>query len=345
MAGMREVAKLAGVSLSTVSTVLNNTDKYVSPEVVERVHNAIQALDYRLPPKKRATEKTIAVILPVITSVFFSNLLNGVENAAAEKGYSLLFGNSGFRFDKERRYIEMIQKQALSGVIIDTVCPAESEQEYLLQLKTVFVEKGIPVVFLEHEIPDDSFYCIYVDHLHNAYLSTRHLLEMGHHRVAHIAGYPQHQLTLERIKGYRKALAEAGIAFDPELVGEGDFTPNSGYLAMKTLLSRRSDLTAIFSANDQMAIGAIKAIKSEGKQVPQNIAVAGIDNLSISSLISPALTTVNVPTYEMGFLSAKIISNIRDHLPCKKQHKLDCNLIVRKSTNSFASNEWELFGW
>lgn len=345
MAGMREVAKLAEVSLSTVSIILNGKDKYVSPEIRRRVENAILETGYTMPPKQENAPKAIAVVLPVITSVFFSNLLNGIEQIVTQNRHVLLFGNTCYRFEDEMQYLKMIKKQNLCGVIIDTVCPVGNEEEYYRFLDENFLRVNIPVVFLERRITNENFYSVYVDHYKNAYMATEHLIQQGHRKIAHIAGYPNHLFTNQRYDAYRKALSDNGLAFDEGLVVAGDYTPNSGYVAMKQLMSRRSDFTAIFSANDQMAIGAIKAARSMGKKIPDDIAVIGIDNLSISSIISPALTTVNVPTFEMGFQAAKIIIDILNGLKPEREMKLNCNIIVRKSTNPYTSSEWELFGW
>lgn len=346
MPGMRDVAKLAGVSLSTVSVVLNEqSDKYVSPESRQRVLEAVKAIGYQVPAKKNGQKKTIAVILPVITSAFFTNLLSGIENTVTAKKCTLFFCSSRFDFQKELECMETIKRQALCGIIVDTVCPAEQEEQYLAMLKREFVDKGVTVVFVERKIEVEGFYSISVDYYRNAYAATQHLIDLGHRKIAHIPGSNLDKFSTHRMRGYRQALLDNGIQLDPSLICNGDFTPNSGYLAIKTLMQVRSDFTALFSANDQMAIGAIKAIRYAGKSVPEDIAVVGFDNISISSMITPALTTVHVPTYEIGHLAAKIVLDTHEGKSCKRYHQPSSNLIVRKSTDPYATNEWELFGW
>lgn len=342
MGGMRDVAKIAGVSLSTVSLALNG-NKYVSSDVMERVEKAAKETGYKIPQSKN--KKTIAVILPVITSAFFSNVLNGIENTVTEKGHTVLFGNSSFDFNKELQIIKTVKKQALCGLIIDTACPVGKENGYFQMLKKEFVDRRIPVAFLERHIESDDFFSINIDHYKNAYMATEHLIKQNHTCIAHISGYPDNLVTIQRINGYGEALENHNIPFDEDLVGEGDFSPNSGYLAMKKLMAKRSDFTAVFSANDQMAVGAVKAIKSHGKSTPGDIAVIGIDNIGISSLITPALSTVNVPTYQLGYMAAKVILDTRAGLECEKKHRLESNLLIRQSTNPYANSEWELFGW
>ncbi len=170
-------------------------------------------------------------------------------------------------------------------------------------------------------------------------------IDRGHRRIAHLCGSPSNPIALERKAGYRRALSESGIPFDPRLTASGDFTPASGYEAMKRLLGRTSDFSAVFAANDQMAVGAVKALVSQGIAVPGDVAVIGIDNLNVSSMIQPALSTVNVPTFQMGHLAAQTVIDARNPQACPQSHPLPCSLVVRRSTDPFAAAEWELFGW
>jgi LacI family transcriptional regulator/LacI family repressor for deo operon, udp, cdd, tsx, nupC, and nupG len=345
MAGMRDVAKHAKVALSTVSTVLNNSDKYVSGEIRQRVLAAAADLGYILTERKRFTQKTIAVVLPVITSSFFPNVLNGIQDTVSQDKNFLLFYNSGFSFEKEQAYLKTLRKQSLTGVILDSIYPPDLEEEYLSWLEKEFVDKGIPILLLERKVKSRKFYCIFIDNFLGAQTATRHLIDLGHRKIAHILGNSHMQHSFERLEGYKQALKGNGIPVDPELIQAGDFTPASGYLAMKKLLDIRRDFTALFSANDQMAIGAIKALRTAGKKVPQDCAIAGFDNLGVSTLVDPALTTINVPIFQMGRLAARIIVDASEGRSCSRCNKLDSNLIVRRSSDVSALNEWDLTGW
>ncbi|MDR1438550.1 MAG: LacI family transcriptional regulator [Clostridiales bacterium] len=343
--GMREVAKLAGVSLSTVSLHISGSGKYISPEIRKKVEQALSETGYKAPAQKDKDKRPVAVMLPYIASTFSSNVLYGIESTLSEKGHTLIFGNSGYDFEKEKRFLETVRKQNPCGVIIDSVCPIDEEKQYLDMLSECFVARKIPVVLLEQQIEDPAFCYVSTDHYENAYSATKHLIQMGHSKIAHISGFPCLEITLQRLNGYRVALADHGIPFDEGLVSNGDFSPNSGYLAMKNLFSHRMDFTGLFCANDQMAIGAIRAINSIGKNVPDDIAVVGIDNLSISTMVSPSLTTINVPTYQMGYRAADMILKLHSSKACERKVRLDSNLIVRRSTNAYALIEWEFFGW
>lgn len=288
------------------------------------------------------SKRVLAVVLPHIASTLFSDLLRGISDTIAEEGFVMLIGDSNYDYRKERQFVELIQKQALSGVIIDTMCPVQKESMYMQYLSSVFVDTGIPVVLLERKTTAPGFGSIYVDNVKNAYLATSLLLKNGCKKIAHISGKLDNQLSLKRLDGYKRALSEYHVPFSEELLESGDFTPNSGFIAAKRLLERNTEIDGIFAANDQMAVGAIKAAKTLGISIPDDLAVIGMDNLSVSSMIEPSLSTINVPTYQMGRQAVKMLLEKKENM---KYVELDCNLIVRKSTDKFASSEWELFGW
>lgn len=345
MPSMRDIAKRANVALSTVSIVLNNGDKYVSKELKERVLKAANDLNYNIKMKKNNKYNAIAVILPNIASSFFSNLLNGVETTAKEEGYITIVGNTHYDFEEEKNFLKIIKKQAIKGIIIDSVCPTKKEDEYYSFLKKNFIDRDIEIIFLEKKIKveyERFFHEIYIDHEKNAYLATKHLLEKGYKNIAHISGNLENAIYSARFNGYIKALVEHRIDIDKELILEGDLTPSSGYMRAKHLMLKNNKFDAIFAANDQMAIGAIKAVEQDGKQIPKEVGVIGIDNISISSMITPSLTTVNVPIYQMGRKAVKIISSESEE---KYKLELDGNLIIRKSTDIHGEQEWILFGW
>ncbi|AEF82335.1 LacI family DNA-binding transcriptional regulator [Leadbettera azotonutricia] len=345
MPGMRDVARHAKVALSTVSAVLSNSDKYVSDDVRKQVYAAAKDLGYIFTEKKRSSQKTIAVVLPIITSSFFSNVLTGIEDTISKDKNYLLFFNSNYSFEKEQMLLKTLHKQFLTGVIVDSICPSDLESNYYSWLEKEFISKNIPVLILERKLESEKFYTIYLDNFTSAQKATQHLIDLGHKKIAHILGNSHMQHSFERLEGYKHALIENGIPIDPELIQQGDFTAASGYLATRKLLDIRRDFTAIFSANDQMAIGAIKALRANGKNIPKDCAIVGFDNLSISTLIDPALSTINVPTFLMGRMAARIIMETSSGGSYPHSNKLDSNLIIRRSSDINAINEWDLIGW
>jgi len=171
------------------------------------------------------------------------------------------------------------------------------------------------------------------------------MLDMGHTRIAHIAGPPNLPMSSERLNGYCRALDEAGIAIDKNLIKTGDFTPLKGYEAMRQLLDGTS-LTAVFAANDQMAVGAMKAIKETGFKIPEEIAVAGFDNIFASSLITPSLTTVNVPRYAMGVQAMELLVEKITNPESERQiTRLKGTVVKRQSTDVKGDSAWDLYGW
>lgn len=344
MYGMRDVAKHAGVALSTVSMVLNNNEKYVSEEIKQKVLLAAKDLGYNLASNKRKSQKTIAVIIPIINSSFFSNVLSGIEEIVSKDNGLLLFYNSDYSFEKEKVYLKSMKKN-IAGIVIDSLCPYSEEKEYFNWLEREFVNRGIPVLLLERKMDNEKFYTIFLDNYKLAYTATLHLIELGHRKIAHISGSLLLMHSFQRMDGYKQALLDYGIMVDQELIQIGDFTPYSGYVSMKKILSIRDDITALFSANDQMAIGAIKALRGQGKAVPSDCAIVGFDNLGVSTLIEPALSTINVPAFQMGRLASRIILDASAGKSNPSQHQLDGTLIIRRSSDINATNEWDLTGW
>lgn len=347
MATIRDVAKLAGVSISTVSAVINNS-KNVSPELKYRVQNAIEAINYKVERRTDTNgKKTIGVILPTMTSVFFSNVLKGITDVFSKDSYTVIFYDSNMSFEKEVNYVNILRRHGISGLILDSVCPTEESDRYFGRIRKEYIEKReIPVVILERVVNMKGFRSVSADHRRACYMSTEYLIKKGHRKIAHISSIHKIPFLEDRTRGYREALADAGIAYQEELVAYGDITAMSGYVAMHSLLEVNSGLTALVSINDHMAIGAMKAIKQAGWSIPGDIAVVGFDNISISSMIEPALTTVNYPAYRMGYLAAlKITTPQETSSDMYDVNMLDTKLIVRKSSEKEAINEWELFGW
>ncbi len=346
MAGMRAVAQRAEVSLSTVSAVLGSgTNKYVSEEVRRKVLAAAQELGYTPPAKAESRTKTIAVILPVITSSFFSNVLSGVEGFVFKEKKMMLYYNTNYEFEREQECLHMLKHQHPQGIILSSVCPRGQEDAYHRWIKKTFIDRGIFVVIIEKRVEMEGFYSVFVDNFQAEKQAVEHLISLGHRRIAYLYGNYKVSLSDDRFEGYKSALQDAGIPYEPGLIRYGDFTPASGYMAMRELLDFGEEFTAVASANDQMAIGAIKAAKQTGKSVPEDIAFIGFDNLSVSTLIDPALSTIHVPTYQMGRMAAQIIGDLMQGIECVSQNILESSLIVRKSSEISASNEWEMFGW
>ena len=351
MASIKDVAKKAGVSISTVSSLINRT-KSVSRELTGRIEQAIEELNYQANPVARSLKSrktnTIGVILPNISRLFFPQVLKGIEDTAIKNGYYLTFYDANESIEQEKQYVRMLENSWVDGIILDCSADVKEDGEYLEYLTRLGnKKKKIPVVSLERVLKDHVTDAVIIDNRQSGYLAVKHLIELGHKTIAHISGPLKFPMCVDRIKGYKSALQEHGIQFEEELMKNGDFTPLSGYYAMKELLMQGRSITAVFAANDQMAIGAIKAINEAGFKIPDDIAIIGFDNLFASTIITPSLSTINVPKYKMGSTAVEILID-RITNPDKKEKEvvtLPSNLIIRQSTSIRGDNTWDLYGW
>jgi len=348
MAGIKDVASKAGVSIATVSNVMNKR-KPVSAELEAKVLAAVKDLNYEVNPVGRGlkSNKTnqIGVIVPSFSQVYFPAILQGIHEAAMKYGYTVSVYETNGNVEIEKKYIQFLKNSWTDGIILASYANIEdkSDREYIWSLSDIGTsKKKIPVISLEN-ILGPSIDAVIVDNKRAAETAMHHLLDLKHTQILHIAAPQKFNIGALRLEGYRKALEEAGIKFDSNLVREGDFSPISGYRCMKDFLKRKVPFTAVFSANDQMGIGAMRAILEEDILVPEDVAIIGLDNNFPSTLVTPSLSSVNFPKFDMGYKAIELLSRrIMD--PCEKRSVivLDTELIIRKSTSSLGDSEWSL---
>ena len=290
MANIRSVAEKAGVSVTTVSHVVNKT-RFVAPETELRVRQAMQDLNYRpnilARSLRRGETKTIGLILPDSANPFFAESARYLEEAAFQQSYSLILCNTNGDLEKERRYTDVLLNKQVDGIIF---MAAGDDKQSLLEL----VNRQFPVVVVDRILDHLEVDAVISDNHLSGYLATRYLLECGHKRIGIICGPSNVNPSAQRVTGYKKALTEANINADPELEVIGDFHPGSGYSGTRQLL-QKAHPTAIFACNDLMAIGALRAIREAGLSVPEDISLIGHDDIEIASYIQPALTTIAQP--------------------------------------------------
>lgn len=351
MPNMRDVANTANVSVSTVSAVLSGK-KYVSPKLVTRVKNAIAQTGYVAGDSNEgefnsdSRSKEVGLILPGIYSSYFQPLLSGIEDMANEAGYNMILCDSKRKWEKERQLLEQLVRRGVQNFILDSVCSIENEEEYYQKVLLPLVrEQGKIIYMLSREARYDDLGSVSIDHYKTAYEATAYLIRTGHRQIAHVCGDPTFPHSAQRIQGYRMALLDHGIAYDERLLLEGDFSPISGYAAMNDLLGKGIAVSAVFCANDQMAIGAMKAIQKNGFRIPEDIAVVGFDNLNVSSLVTPGLTTIHYPIYQMGYCAMHNIVDARQGKPVEKKTTLGTKLIIRRSSDPNQVDDWELNKW
>ena len=323
-----DVARLAGVSTATVSRSLNGTGQ-IAPATRAAIDAAVEQLGYRPNTIARSlvtkSTQTIALLLPDITNPFYATLVSGIQQRALEAGYTMLLCTTEGDPEREEQYLSLLRAKQVDGALVDgLVLPPDRVAR--------FVADGFPIVCLDRDVDSASVPLVQVDNRLGAELATEHLLSLGHTRVAHVAGAPELGISEERIAGYRKALADAGIEPDPALVVVGSFTVEGGYEAARSLLAD-SSTTAIFAANDLSAIGVINAIVESGRRVPADVSVVGFDDLRLSAYTTPPLTTIHQPALEIAERAMSLLLDLSNGREVRQlRHLLEPALVVRGST-------------
>jgi len=300
MPTIRDVAKHAGVSPITVSRVINN-DNYVSAETRRRVEEAIAELDYipnALGPSLRSKRTgTLALVLSDITNPFWTTVARGVEDTANKRGYHIIMGNTDESPAKQEEYLIFLLKKQVDGFLL---VPASSRSMDTLR------KRHVPFVVLDRRIPDAQLDTVRGDSEGGAYELTRHLLELGHERIAVISG-PQHVSTAsDRVDGYLRALEEAGLAGQQQVYW-GEYTQQSGSDLVKHALLAKPRPTAIFATNNFIAIGVMRALREAGLRVPEDMSVVAFDDLPMAITIDPFFTVADQPAYEMGQQATELL--------------------------------------
>jgi LacI family transcriptional regulator len=294
------VAQAAGVSPSTVSRILNGTAA-VATEKRQAVDEAIARLGFVPNPVARGLAGgrtlSVGVVTQAIDSPFYGGALRGVEEALDKAGYSPLFVSGHWNATVEARCIEVLRARRVDGIIVLDGRLADTTLRGCA--------RTLPLVVTGRTLSAPNLYSLQFDNFEGARMATEHLLAQGHQRIAFIAGDAAHPDALERERGYRAALEAAGRPFDPAMVVPGRFHEEGGSAATERLLESGQRFTAIFAANDQMAIGACLALHRHGLRVPQAVSVVGFDDLLACRHTMPPLTTVHQPAYELGQLAAE----------------------------------------
>ena len=294
---MTDVARLAGVSVATVSRALSGSP-LVSPETRQRIEAAVEATGYVVNQVaaglRLQRSRQILVMLPDIANPFFGEVVLGIEEEAQHQGFGVLIGNTGRSPDRETALARQFQTGAVDGLVLLT-----GRRPALL----AEVPASRMVAVSEH-IANDSIATVSIDNHAAALEAVGHLRGLGHRRIAHIGGPEGNILTAQRFQGFRDAQGED---FDPDMVRYGDYSIASGEAAMRVFLEQSNRPTAVFCGNDEMAVGAIRAARASGLGVPSGLAVIGFDDIPFAGAYDPPLTTVRQPRRQMGRLAARIL--------------------------------------
>ena len=334
-----DVARLAGVSRATVSLVLNDRadEIRISARTRDRVAAAAARLGYRpnhaASSLRRRRTGVLAFVLSSLDSIYNSEVVSAAQAAADRRGYSLNV-MSVRSPELEARAFALLQSGAADGVIVSV--PPEPIVEELGRI----TNRGIPVVLLQQHSPDPAITAVRVDLEAGGHVATRHLLALGHRRIAHIGNEAQHLLERkDRTDGYLRALREAGLSPDPTLVAHGETGLAGGCRAMHVLLDRANPPpTAAFIYNDQMAVGALHALRERGLRVPQDMAVIGFDGIALGRYVAPTLSTIDHARDEVGRVAADTLADLlADGASRAPERVLPVRLVLRQSCGGLES--------
>lgn len=333
---IRDIARLAGVSVATVSGVLNNKPT-VKPALVDRVKKAMDALDYHPDQVARSLRLrrtcTVGMVIADVTNPFFTDVIRGVEKEAQSNGYSVILCDANEDPALERHYLSTLFSRRVDGVLLaPTSSPFAQDSRIHKRFPIVLIDR-IPLGFTGDAVMTDNFSA--------AYDGTRHLIELGHRQIAIITGQLNLSNGLDRLDGFRKALQEEHLALPDKYLQRGDFQLESGYRCGLELMRLPMPPTAIFSCNNRMTLGLMRALGELHVQCPEAVSVLGFDDFEWSAYFTPRLTTIAQPAFEMGRQAMQILlrklqapaenNGLADEIP-ETTVRLKAELRVRDST-------------
>ncbi|HBE77049.1 MAG TPA: LacI family transcriptional regulator [Firmicutes bacterium] len=327
-----DIAKCANVSKATVSRVINNKSEGVGEETKQKILNIIKEMNYQpsLIARGLVTKRiqSIGLIIPDIANPFFPQLARGAEDAALKRGYNLFLCNSDNSLEKEKNYINAFIKKSVDGVILTSSMSRSNIQCQMLK------DSNIPFTLLDRYIEGmEQEAGVFLDNEEGAYRATSYLLKNGHVRIVFISGPFSVTTAWQRFQGFQKAHFDRGVPIDYQLIREGEYHLESGRKFVEQLLTDNIPFSAVFAGNDMIAIGALKALKKQHIKVPASVEIIGFDNIDLSALIEPALSTVAQPTYDMGALGAEMLIDLIEGQELQQNNiYLKPELIFRETT-------------
>ena len=326
---IKDIAAATGLSVTTVSLVLNHKPSGISSATRERVLKAAKEMDYR--PNQLAVglikrrTNTIGLLVPDIRNMFYSAIAKEAEHACRKKGWTVMLCNTGDQHKRELEYIRVLGSRGVDGIILGI--SSDGNDEKTQESCELTRSLGIPLLLLDRTVQGSA---VVVDHKKGGFLATEHLIKLGHRRIACITGPSYLQGSISRVEGYRQALSQFGIPFDESLLVEGGYMMQNGEEGVLKLADKQ--YTALFAFNDMMAYGAYKALRRQGKSVPDDVSVVGYDDIFFSEILEVPLTSVRQPLEELGSAAASLLMEIANGETENKVIQFEPQLIVRKST-------------
>jgi LacI family transcriptional regulator len=302
MTTIADVARHAGVSVATVSHVMNRT-RHVGPETAERVHSAIAALRYSpntlARSLRRGETKTIGLLLPDNSNPFFASVARQIEDAGFLAGYTVILCNSDGSAEKEERYLQVLMAKQIDGLIF----AGSSDHARVFSS----LQPGVPAVLLDREIHSVNVDSVLVDHDYGGYLAGRYLAGLGHEKIGVIGGPRDSSSSPARLRGFARALQEAGLDLPPASVVDSDYHFAGGRMAMERLMAQAPGITALFACNDLMAMGALTVLRGRGLRVPGDMSMIGFDDIPYAVTTWPPLTTIAQPVEKIGTRAVSLL--------------------------------------
>ena len=338
MARMKEVAERAGVSVATVSHVINKT-RYVSPELTKKVEEAIKELNYHPNPLARSLRKgesnTIALLVSDIANPFFPDVARGVEDCARENSYNLILCNTDENFSVEKRYLSLLKGRKIDGFII---APTADGVQTLKDL----IDEKIPVVLIDRKVEELDVDQVYSDNVGGAYQAVQHLIDLGHRNIGIILEITEIGSLADRLSGYKKALRDNSIEVREDYIKQAGLEIDGACAATKALLDEHPEISAIFSTNNVVTRGVLKYFKETGIKCPEEVSLVGFDDPDWAASFTPAVTSVAQQPYEMGYKAAGVLfERILENGGNRKSREnivLETTLRVRESTQGLIPN-------
>jgi DNA-binding LacI/PurR family transcriptional regulator len=336
---MEEIAKLAGVSLATVSRCIHSPH-LVKSETREKINQLISKANYiynaTAGDLSRKRSSILGVIIPTAKSLVFSTSLLAIQEMAQQNNYSLITASSQYDSKTEANLIQQFMERQLAGIILTGFVFGQKD------LVKELSRRGMPCVVIWDKLDDPELSYVGFDNFKATYAATQYLIELHHRRIGLIVGpYTKVERVRKRLEGFKSALEDNGLTFDPEMVIEKEPTLLDGKEAMGRLMSLQVRPTAVLAASDTLAVGAMAAARDLGLGIPEDVSLVGFDDIDIAAYCNPPLTTVRVPAYEIGRIAMKIILNmISDFNESRvQQYCLDTNLVIRDSCRKLKKHE------
>lgn len=325
---IKDIAKKANVSATTVSRVINNKPD-VSESTKKKIQKLIKENNYKPNDIARGLvlkkTKTIGLIVPDISNPFFPEIIKGVEHETKDAGYSVIICDTDNQIKQEKSSIDLLLSKQVDGIIMSL------SNDSVRDLKSL-KESKLSIVQLDRNIPELSYPMVSVDNKLSAYKATKHLIALGHTEIGHVTGELHTKPAQDRLEGYKKALKDSNLSCNKDLIIEGKYSKKSGYEAMVKMIKNKMP-TAVFFANDLMALGAYEALDEYNIKIPDDISIIGHDDIDVSSLIQPKLTTMRQPKNELGKIAAEIlIGLIENNNTASEDVILNTELVNRQST-------------